>query len=222
MNDLAGSYAKAGQLAQALSVLEDVEKLLKAKLGPKHPDTLTVIQNTEYIRKLTTAPERYREELAKKGADDLGTLLARRDMAQLYITMRRLDDAELILVEVLKRMKNRATDDAVRGYTTGLLNVCRGIRESSEPDSWKTFNSKSMLGEALIYLRKYVEAERHLLSGYAGLKAREQKIPPASRGCLGEAIDRLIALYTATNKPADVKKWQAERAKYHPNLTPPQ
>ena len=31
---------------------------------------------------------------------------------------------------------------------------------------------------------------------------------------LPEAIDRLIELSTATNKPDDVKKWQAERAKY--------
>ena len=29
-----------------------------------------------------------------------------------------------------------------------------------------------------------------------------------------EAVDRLIELYTATNKPDEVKKWQAEREKY--------
>ena len=28
------------------------------------------------------------------------------------------------------------------------------------------------------------------------------------------ALDRLIDLYTATNKPDEVKKWKAERAKY--------
>jgi len=29
-----------------------------------------------------------------------------------------------------------------------------------------------------------------------------------------EAAGRLIELYTATNKPDEVKKWKAERAKY--------
>ena len=217
MNSLAGFYAKAGELDRALSVLEDVVEVMKAKLGPDHPDTLVVIKNTGYIRNLTSAPERYQAALAQKGADDINTLLARRDMAQLFITTHRLDDAESILVELTERMKNRALDDAVRGYTTGLLNVCRGIREASEPDSWKTFNSRSKLGGALLHLKKYGEAERHLITGYEGLKAREKQIPPASRGCLVEAIDRLIKLFTLTNKPADVQKWQAKRAKYHQN-----
>jgi serine/threonine-protein kinase len=29
-----------------------------------------------------------------------------------------------------------------------------------------------------------------------------------------EALDRLIELYTANNRPDEVKKWRAERAKY--------
>jgi serine/threonine-protein kinase len=35
-----------------------------------------------------------------------------------------------------------------------------------------------------------------------------------------EALDRLIELYTAINKPDEAKKWQAERAKY-PDIAPP-
>jgi hypothetical protein len=31
---------------------------------------------------------------------------------------------------------------------------------------------------------------------------------------LTEALDRLIEFYTATNQPEEVRKWQAERAKY--------
>lgn len=33
-------------------------------------------------------------------------------------------------------------------------------------------------------------------------------------------LDRLIELSTATNKPQELKKWQAERAKY-PDVAPP-
>ena len=35
-----------------------------------------------------------------------------------------------------------------------------------------------------------------------------------------EAIDRPIKLYIATNKQDEVKKWQAERAKYPPAPLP--
>jgi hypothetical protein len=36
----------------------------------------------------------------------------------------------------------------------------------------------------------------------------------------GEAADRLVELYTATNQSDEAKKWRAERAKY-PNVDPP-
>jgi eukaryotic-like serine/threonine-protein kinase len=52
------------------------------------------------------------------------------------------------------------------------------------------------------------------LKGYEGMKQREKSIPAQGRTRISEALDALIELYTATNKPDEVKKWQAERAKY--------
>ena len=90
-----------------------------------------------------------------------------------------------------------------------------------QPDDWTTFNTKSALGEALLGQKKYAEAEPLLLAGYKGMKARE-KTTPALRGLrIPEALDRLIELYTATNKPDEAKKWGAERAKYPPEKAPP-
>ena len=71
-----------------------------------------------------------------------------------------------------------------------------------------------MLGGALLGQKKYAEAEPLLLNGYEGMKQREKQIPPQARSRIAEALDRLIELSTATNKPDEVKKWQAERAKY--------
>jgi eukaryotic-like serine/threonine-protein kinase len=88
------------------------------------------------------------------------------------------------------------------------------IREKSQPDVWSTFNTQSMLGGALLGQKKYAEAEPLLLKGYEGMKQREQTIREQGQIRLAEAIDRLIELHTATNKPDEVKKWQAERAKY--------
>jgi len=71
-----------------------------------------------------------------------------------------------------------------------------------------------MLGGALLGQKKYADAEPLLLKGYEGMKQREKTISPQGATRLPEALDRLIELYTATNKPDEVKKWRAERAKY--------
>jgi hypothetical protein len=46
------------------------------------------------------------------------------------------------------------------------------------------------------------------------MEAREKSIPPQGATRIPEALDRLIELYTATNKPEEVRKWRAERARY--------
>ena len=58
------------------------------------------------------------------------------------------------------------------------------------------------------------DAEPPLMKSYEGLKARAKTIPPQAATRIPEALDRLIELYTATNKPDEAKKWQIERAKY--------
>jgi hypothetical protein len=94
------------------------------------------------------------------------------------------------------------------------LHECLVIRQKTQPDVWSTFNVQSMLGGSLLGQQKYADAEPLLLAGYLGMKQREKTIPPVAQARLGEALDRLIELYTATNKPDEVNKWQAERAKY--------
>jgi hypothetical protein len=58
------------------------------------------------------------------------------------------------------------------------------------------------------------EAEPPLLKGYEGMKQREATIPKPGNVTLTEALDRLIKLYSATNKPHEVQMWQVERAEY--------
>jgi hypothetical protein len=94
-----------------------------------------------------------------------------------------------------------------------LLRECLAIREKAQPDVWSTFNTNSLLGGALLGQKKFAEAEPLLLAGYEGMKQREKNIPPGSTR-IAEALDRLIELYTALDKPDAVKKWQSERANY--------
>lgn len=101
-----------------------------------------------------------------------------------------------------------------------LLRDCLAIREKTRPDDWTTFDAKSMLGGALLGQKKYADAEPLLLAGYEGMKQREAHIPDQENVRLPEALDRLIELYAANDKPDEVKKWQAERAKYPPPVAP--
>ena len=89
-----------------------------------------------------------------------------------------------------------------------------GHPREAQPDAWSTFNTQSQLGGALLGQKKYADAEPLLRKGYEGMKQREKTIPPGASTRLPEALDRLIELSSATNQPDDVKKWQAERAKY--------
>ena len=45
------------------------------------------------------------------------------------------------------------------------------------------------------------------------MKARGKTIPPQGRKNFPDALDRLIELYTLTNKPDEVTKWKAGRKK---------
>jgi hypothetical protein len=95
-----------------------------------------------------------------------------------------------------------------------LLRECLAIREKQQPDAWTTFYTQSLLGGALLGQKKYADAEPLLLKGYEGMKQREKTIPPQGATRIPEALDRIIELYTVTNKPEELKKYQELRAKY--------
>ena len=87
------------------------------------------------------------------------------------------------------------------------------IREAKEPDAWTTFNTRSLLGGALLGQKRYAEAGPLLRSGYEGMKQRAGTIPSQGKDRLVEALDRLIELAEATNKADDVKRWKDDKAK---------
>ena len=115
---------------------------------------------------------------------------------------------------------------AYDAYMTTLLErllrwlAALAFYERRMPDDPLRFDVTGMIGAAFTGQKKYADAEPLLLQGYEGIKKRETTIPPQGNPRLPESMDRLIELYTATNKPAEVKKWRTERAKYPPELAP--
>jgi tetratricopeptide (TPR) repeat protein len=210
MNNLANAYFAAGKLDLALPLMERALKLMSAKLGPDHPSTRAATQNLKFLRALLSAEDRYRTKLAESGPKHIDTLLARRDMAQMYMMTNQLDVAELTLAEVLQGMGNVEPSNKAGVFTIALLGECLAMRQRSAPDAWTTFNTRSLYGAALLGQKKYAEAEPLLLKGYEGMKQREKTIPPQGKVRLIEALERLVQLYHATGKKEEAAKWRKE------------
>jgi hypothetical protein len=118
--------------------------------------------------------------------------------------------ATAILVQALKRSNPAART----GYVEPLLRECLAISEKTRPDDWRTFEAQALLGEALLGQEKYGDAEPYLRRGYEEMKQREKAIPAQYATALPETLDQLIELEMATNRPDEVRKWRAERARY--------
>ena len=71
-----------------------------------------------------------------------------------------------------------------------------------------------MLGGSLLGQKKYAEAEPFLLSGYEGMKQREIMIPREGKPRLKEALQRLVHLYEATDRPDQAAGWKQKLAEF--------
>jgi serine/threonine protein kinase/tetratricopeptide (TPR) repeat protein len=192
MANLALAYESAGRTADAVRYHEQVVAAFRKKFGPTHPDTQTVTRylGTAYRKdkRLAEAERTYRdlEKLQRQSSSadpmSLGNTLV--GLGEVLLAARQFEKAEAALREGL------------------------GIYEKARPDVWTTFDTRSLLGAALLGQKKYTEAEPLLVSGYEGMKAREAKISPRSRSRLTEALERLIELYEATGRKDEAAKWR--------------
>jgi tetratricopeptide (TPR) repeat protein len=235
MANLATSYWRAKRLDRSVPLFEEVFKLYQKKLGRNHPETLMAMANLGVNYKdagrlseaLPQLEEGYRAGRTKPALYWVGGRLldgyakAKRSADAAALSKELLSDARKSfpgddprLANVLGRTGSALLQLGTFAEAEPLLRECLTVREKVEPDLWSTFDTQSLLGAALLGQKKYVEAEPLLRRGYEGTKARERVIWPIKATCLPEAVDRLIELYAATNRPDEVKKWQAERARY--------
>jgi hypothetical protein len=84
--------------------------------------------------------------------------------------------------------------------------------EKKLPDDWQMFNAQSLLGGCLLGQKKVAEAEPLLLSGYEGMKQREDKIPAGGKPRLKEALQRLVQLYETTDRTDQAAAWKQKLA----------
>jgi serine/threonine protein kinase len=126
---------------------------------------------------LDAAEKRYREALDKNGPKHIDTLLARRDIAQLYLEVGRFDQVKPILLDVLDGMSDQPVGDEIRRFTIGILLQCPPyvgdpppeysvlrkylpeLRKALSDGSPALASTLAQIGSCLLRQKKYAEAE---------------------------------------------------------------
>jgi tetratricopeptide (TPR) repeat protein len=235
MNGLAAAYMSLKRHDKSVPLFEQVLALRQKKLGRDHPATLNSLANLGVNYKdagrLKEAIPLLEEALqgAKRFPRMSGVVIPlieayakageHAKLADLFLKQSAEDRKSLPkdspqLAGILAQIGLGLLQQKQWAEAEPLLRECLAIREKAQPDVWSTFDTKSLLGGTLLGQKKYTEAEPLLLAGYEGMKRREAAIPETAKPRLPGALDQLIELYSATKKPDEVKKWQAERAKY--------
>jgi hypothetical protein len=87
------------------------------------------------------------------------------------------------------------------------LRLCFDERSAIHgPSNPATISVENRLGECLAALKRFDEAEKHLLNSYTAL----QELTDVSLSWHGDYCQRLLALYTEWGKPDEIEHWKAE------------
>ena len=94
------------------------------------------------------------------------------------------------------------------GKAERILCECLSIRLRKQPSDWKTFRTQSDLGASLFGQKNYAAAESLLVAGYEGMKPGEAALHESEKSYMREALERLVQLYEAWDKPEQAKLWR--------------
>jgi serine/threonine protein kinase/tetratricopeptide (TPR) repeat protein len=251
MNSLARAYVEGGKPEFAVPLYERLLARHKEQpfLGDVEAFNTKYFLALAYVR--AKMPERadvlFDQALmnlkGKLKGDDPKLLSAMDFVARGFLEAKQPDKALPLVREYLDRQRKRLGADnvqfafflAMSGHdllkhklfaeAEKFLRECMAIREKNEPEAFTTFNGMSMLGEALLGQKRYTDAEPLLVRGYEGMKQREAKLPAIGvvegKVRLTEALERLVQLYDALDRPEEAARWRKElEAKRKPRKSP--
>jgi tetratricopeptide (TPR) repeat protein len=228
-------YVAQGQLDQAERHLQYVLQRSTSIYGEDNPKTVAskwfLARLYRRQRNYERSVRLYDEVLTKLRANpgfNEAKLFTLSELAQTHLEAKQPDKARPLIEEFTRGLDEHPVPESLR-WAGGLaaiglllakneqyveaekhLRRSLDIREKEELEVWSTFDTQSVLGAALLGQEKYAEAEPLLLRGYEGMKQREDKIPAQHRSRLTKALERLVQLYNAWNKPDEAAKWRRE------------
>jgi tetratricopeptide (TPR) repeat protein len=160
-------------------------------------------------------------------------------LANWYAENGRLEDAERRFARAVPALRKSKgySDPATLEATQGLAIVCVGLRRYEEAltyfrevisifdridhRNFGYFEILIRMGDALLGLRKYKEAEAVLLPAYSGMQEHVNELSGnLTKPVMGYAADVIVRFYRATGNKVEEEKWKAELRK-HSNTNDP-
>jgi len=195
MNNLGMTYLEEDKLDAAYEVLKRTLELRQQTLGPEHPETLISLSNLGLV-------QYRRSQLA-----DAESLLIRA-----WTASDRVFDADNVRRIVIgERLAAVMLDRREFAAAASILHTVSDARRKKSPDDWRTLATVARLGDALVGLHRYAEAEPLLINAYGALLQRAQTIPDGQKSVLKSTSNSICALYTAWRKPEKRRLWVRER-----------
>ena len=240
---LASAYSRAGRFEEAIALFEELLAMKRRVLGEDHPETLSALGSLATTHRtagrLDEAVALLEEQLAMSrrafGEEGRTTLSALHALGWTHHEAGRFDEAihlfEQLLAVQEARLGDRDPEVALLQTQLGHSLLKRGDHEPAEPllrqaletrrelrpNAWYTFNTQSLLGEAVADRGDFTEGEALLLAAFEEMKSRSASIPDSVRTWrLAEAAERLVGLYRAWDKPEEAEAWKEKLAQIAP------
>jgi tetratricopeptide (TPR) repeat protein len=204
-NTLLFSYLYAGREADAVKLAEEVIARQKANGWRTDAETVAAYGGTV-------------KAVALAGQPDLAVEMS---MAVLGEVKKKADAPRLLVARATFDVGFARSHAGEHADAEGHFREALRLQTEADSKHWTAAKYKAWLGFALHDQKKYDEAEPVLTEAYAESVKRMADTPAWERHLPATASGKLVELYERQEKPEEVKKWQAERAKYGPSGTDP-
>ena len=238
MCNLAIAYNSNGKRQEAEELWKGVLRIQRRVLGDKHPETLTTmvilgdyyLSQHNYVAAEPLLLEALKGCRAAFDRNHLATDAAVALLSALYVHKGELKKAQPYLIEAQEITRTRYGPDneltargnlAVGSFISNQKDFARAesyFRDSlkyfakAEPDHLQRFVAERLLGGCLLNQKRYPEAEPLLLSGYEGMHARKDDLPPGQKNWPRNALDRIVQLYDDWGKKDKAEEWRMKGA----------
>ena len=220
------------QLPRAIEILEEVRRLQVSSLPAEHPE---IFWNEAHLGRAYRDAGRVAEALPlleeayRKGGDQPGLDWVGDELLKTYARAGKTAEATALANKLLSGVREELPSGSPQlasalvrtalpllelqawDAAEPMLRDALAFREQHTPQDWRTFNTRSMLGEVLLGQRRFADAEPLLVQGYEGIKQCEEQLPADVRIRVAEALERLVTLYEVWNKPDEAARWRTEQ-----------
>jgi tetratricopeptide (TPR) repeat protein len=191
MHQLALCYGWGGRLVESMTLHEKALAGFRSLYGPEHE--ITIWPMMTFAQVSLRAGELDRAELLLR---DALSIIQKSESLDAWRAMRSNATGWLALTMHLKDRDVEAES---------LIRETLAFHEKVAPAHWRTCYWKSVLGVILLSQRHYEEAEPLILKSYLGMK--DQEAMQGDGVELGEAVERIVQFYEATNQPEKARQW---------------